>query len=346
LVLVQAALLLGIAFDKSETFDEPPYLFRSSRLFTQREGLPRYWLTPQWAFAAALFAADPRGDRGRFDLGHGLVVMGQKHPEDWPRLLRSARLTTLVVTLLAGFWIWRAARRFGPAAGLLAHALWVFSPTVLGHGALVNLDAWAAAWSALLLLCTLRFVEAPTLARAAQVGLPLALAASTKAPTLVAVPVVAVVMAWAVARREGWSFLPRAGWAVARGEGGAADRREGGGRLLPWKALLATAAVVTLASLLALWMVYGFTVGPVRSYAPRLAGVAREAGWILPFPVFWETLVSQATYGAQGKTSYLLGEARPQQPQSGETTMLVGSYILRADGGDQSIRPQHSRPLT
>jgi hypothetical protein len=70
------------------------------------------------------------------------------------------------------------------------------------------------------------------------------------------------------------------------------------------------ATVAALAGFVTLWAVYGFTFGPMRTYETRLAGRAAEGAWPVPFPVFWETLLSQATYGAQGKTSYLFGEAR------------------------------------
>ena len=102
------------------------------------------------------------------------------------------------MTVAAGLWLWGVARRFGAATGLAAHVLWVFSPTVLAHGCLVNLDGWAAAGAALLLLCAVRFVEQPTWVRAAQMGPPLALAASTKGPTVVVALPLLVFMAWAV----------------------------------------------------------------------------------------------------------------------------------------------------
>ena len=286
LAVLQGGLLLGIALDKSETFDEPVYLFRSSWIFGSFPRVPASWLAPQWAFAGALWIADPAGDQGRLDLGPGLSVLARKHPESWRRLLCTARFSTILVTLAAGLWLWRAARRFGAACGLAAHTLWVFSPTVLAHGGLVNLDAWAAAWAALLLLCGVRFAEHPSWVRAAQAGVPLALAASTKAPALAGAAPLVAVMVWAVLRQD----------------------PQGRGRHLT---LLKTATALGVASILTLWAVYGFSVGPVRPAALRPTGLAGAAALgPLPFPVFFEGLLTQATYGAQGKTSYLFGEVR------------------------------------
>jgi hypothetical protein len=286
LVLVQAGLLAGIALDKAETFDEPVYLFRSSWMFDTFPRPPAYWLTPQWAFAASLWLADPAGDRGRRHLGPGLHLLARTHPESWPSLLRSGRAASILVTLAGGLWLWRAGRRFGAATGVAAHALWVFSPTVLAHGGLVNLDAWAASWSALLLLCGVRFVERPTWTRAAQAGLPLALAASTKSPALAgAVPLVLVMAG--VVLRQGPPGRPRV------------------------LALLKTAAALGLCSLLSLWTLYAFSLGRVRTATLRAAGAADDATLgPLPFPVFIEGLLTQSAYGAQGKKSYLFGEVR------------------------------------
>ena len=292
LVLLQGGLLLGIAFDKSETFDEHVYLIRSSRLFESWPAVPRSWLTPQWAFAAALWTTDPSGFEGRrerrpgpvqLSMRPGLTQLTWNHPERWPRLLRTARLATMCVTVAAGLWLWGVARRFGAAAGLAAHVLWVFSPTVLAHGCLVNLDAWAAAWAALLLLCAVRFIERPTWARAAQMGPSLALAASTKGPTVVvAVPLLAF-MAWAVLRPS----------PAARGRA---------------RAFLECAAALAVTTLLALFALYGFSFGYLGEPALAPLGLSNTSVGPLPFPVFLEALLTQATYGAEGKTSYLFGE--------------------------------------
>ena len=158
---------------------------------------------------------------------------------------------------------------------------------MLAHGGLVNMDAWAAAWSALLVLCGVRFVEQPSFSRAAQAGLPLALAASTKSPALAGVAPLVLVMAWALLRQETPSRA----------------------RFL---ALLKTATVLGASSLLALWAAYAFSVGPVRRAALRPTGLADHVTTTspLPFPVFIEGLLTQSSYGAQGKTSYLFGEVR------------------------------------
>ncbi len=122
--------------------------------------------------------------------------------------------------------------------------------------------------------------------RAAQAGVPLALAASTKSPALAGAAPLVAVMAWAVLRHD----------------------PKGRRRHL---AFLKTAIALALASVFVLWALYGFSVGPVRAGALRPTGLGGGAFLgPLPFPVFLEGLLTQATYGAQGKTSYLFGEVR------------------------------------
>ena len=60
LAALQAVLLARTAWDKSDVIDEDLYLQRSIQIMQpDQRAMPRSWLAPQWAFAAALVQADP-----------------------------------------------------------------------------------------------------------------------------------------------------------------------------------------------------------------------------------------------------------------------------------------------
>src|SRR6185436_13836703 len=109
----------------------------------------------------ALFDADTRW--GRHPLWSRPLLRTRKN-------LLAGRLATIAVTVFGGLLLWSAARRFGEGAGLVTHALWCLSPTVLAQGALATLDAWVAALVCLVAYTVFRLVEAPTLLRAGWVG--------------------------------------------------------------------------------------------------------------------------------------------------------------------------------
>lgn len=220
---------------------------------------------PKWGFALGLAAAgrlEPAPPRT-----HPQVYLLWSRPaSDLRRLLLFARASTIAVTVGGGLLLWLAARRFGDAGGLLAHLLWCFSPMVLAYGSLAKLDAWAASAAALVLWCAVRAAERPTLARAAMVGAAMGLAAATKIPTLGAAPVVLAVLAWS-----------------AREKGHTRQR------------LTALAAACAAGGLIALWAVYGFTIGEVRGVGP------------LPFPAWMNGVLEQMAHGARGHRKYVLG---------------------------------------
>jgi hypothetical protein len=279
LALTQAALLGRTAWDKSDTIDEPYYLESALSQWTRREfrrGCDTPAL-PKWGFALGLRLVDPR----LFEVSRP----GGRHPL-WSRSregglrrnLLAARAATIVVTLAGGLFLWAAARRFGEGTALLAHALWCVSPTVLAHGSLATLDAWAACLICAVIWAGVRLSERPNLGRAALVGALMGLAAACKVTTLgVAVPL-AVATIWSTRRRA--------------------------------TALLSLGFTAVAAMVIALWAVYGFTVGPLDT--AHLCGrdtELRPRRWgPLPFPAWWEGLLLQVLHGEKGHLSYLFGE--------------------------------------
>jgi len=285
LAAVQLALLASTAWDKSDTADEPYYLFHSLWLAKKVEFSTGCEVPPlpRWGWAAALRVADPAIFAG----GSGYLPnpLWERDYDQMRLNLMAARMTTGLLTVLAGLLLWWMAwGLFGPAAAALTHALWCFSPTVLAHGALATLDPWAADLTVLVTWCVLRFVREPRPGRAAILGLALGLAATSKIPTVGLAPVVALVGGWAVWRRHGRGLA---------------------------RPLAAAVAACALAGLLTVWGVYGFTVG----YVPAAHGCTPAAspdqalvGFPVPFPMYLQSGLNQWRHGQTGHYNYLFGE--------------------------------------
>ena len=118
-----------------------------------------------------------------------------------------SRVPAVLVTLGLGWLVFVYARRlFGSRAALLAVLLYVFEPTVLAHGRVVQTDV-PAAFSYLLFFYALHsFWRGPTTRRALGVGFATGLALATKFSLVIVVPVVALALAvmFVAAPRRGW----------------------------------------------------------------------------------------------------------------------------------------------
>jgi hypothetical protein len=271
----QAALLVATARDKSDTVDEDIYLPAAAILWAHHDfGVnPDSPVLPKWAFALALRAAEPALDATPPEMARAenyvLWYQGRARVE---RVLFAARLTTIAVTVLGGLLLWRVALRFGMVPGLVTHALWCFSPAVLAAGSLATLDAWVTAFVIGLTWATARYLERPRGSRALVVGVCAGLAAACKITALGAALVALAACAWR-ARRA----------ALAAGRPST-------------RPALATIALAVAAGAFTLWMLYGFTVGPVGAIP------------LVPFPAWISGALQQLSHGARGHRGYLFGE--------------------------------------
>ena len=187
--LVQAGLLVNAAWSLSDTYDENVYVRAGALQVAYRDMsmVP----VPTWGFGLALVLGGELGDiRPRLEQSSEAYLFDGSSPA---ARLRVARLATIVVSLLGGLALWRAASRAGPFPALLAHALWCFSPLTLAHGALATLDVWVAAFLAVMLLCGTKFAESGTARWAALAGAAGALACGAKITALGALPLFALV---------------------------------------------------------------------------------------------------------------------------------------------------------
>ena len=103
----------------------------------------------------------------------------------YDRLLTLARLGMLpfLVVLIFALWHWMW-RYHGAAMAWLASAFLVSTPVLLGHAGVVALDVPVTALCTLSFYALLRWLETPSLGRAALLGLAVGLAVSTKLSAL------------------------------------------------------------------------------------------------------------------------------------------------------------------
>lgn len=138
--------------------------------------------------ALPALAAGAETDYGSYSLGVGVRA---EFPvmEDFTRangrrvlwLVTLARWALIPLALLGGYVCYRWARElYGDAAGILALALWCFSPNVLAYGQVINADAAAAALGVTAAYFFWKWLRQPAWDRAIVAGIALGLAELTK----------------------------------------------------------------------------------------------------------------------------------------------------------------------
>ena len=270
LAVLQAALLALVAWDKSDTADEPSYIVGGMFQWVWGDYLENCHAPPlpRWAYAAALRVVDPDlfsvwGQTNRWTAPDPLFT---RAAPDLRRNLFATRLTTVLVTVAGGLFLWHAAfLAFGWPASLVTHILWCFSPSLLAHGSLATLDAWATAMLCVAIWCVVRLWQAPTLMRWLALGAALGLAGGSKVTSLIFAPV-AIAVGLLACRRQGQAAQPRP---------------------------LVGVAIAFLGFTAVLWTLYGFRVGIVNAAAP--CGTTRGV-WDLrvgpvPFPLWFEGML-------------------------------------------------------
>lgn len=312
-LLVQVGLLLDVAWDQSDTADETRYVASGAAILASGElrDLCEAPALPKLAFGGALRLAglDVPATTVGWQAAADALFTGRP-AETLRRTFFAARCATIAIVAVAGLLVWGAARRFGPMAATIAHALWCFSPTLLANGSLAALDAWAAALMAVVLWAQLRLLDRCTRLRTIVLGVATAGAAATKITTLLAVPLSCVVLL-----------------AVASSAKPARrDRLRAGATSLT---LFAASAVTTL------WLVYGGSWGGVGLVDPcpfSIAGAAPLVGW-LPFPAWLEGVVFQLRHGEVGHPGYLFGERR----STGWWWFYLACLALKVPIGTQAL---------
>ncbi|MGB5283456.1 MAG: hypothetical protein WBM75_16870 [Polyangiales bacterium] len=219
--------------------------------------------------------------------------------------IAQARRGTLFFFVLgaAVLWLWIAP--FSRPSALLAIAIYCTHPSILAHAGLATTDL---AFASVFLLATwrlIRWIEAPSTARAAALGGVAGLLVATKFTGLVFFPVLVVATASTVL--------------IANRGTGAASPRTLLRRALPLATVAAPVAFVVL------WGAYGFSVGHVADlpatvcgypvYGDAVEGLRGSLGQALlertiPMPELVHGLLMLASHNEAGHSAYALGQVR------------------------------------
>jgi hypothetical protein len=199
ILLVQAGLLAVQSSQTSFSSNEPAHLvaglshWRFGAFDLYRVNPPLIRTVAAAPVAIAGYVADfggftdYPGARPVFAIGEAFVHDNGRRSL-W--LMTLARWACIPFSLLGGWicFLW-ARDLFGPAAGLVACALWCFSPMVLGIGATIAPDAHAAALGVAACYTFWRWLKSPTWAQAVLTGVVLGLAELAKTTMILFYPI-------------------------------------------------------------------------------------------------------------------------------------------------------------
>ncbi|NMO53318.1 phospholipid carrier-dependent glycosyltransferase [Actinoplanes sp. TBRC 11911] len=329
LLLGQMAFaMVTTAVEQSPTIDEPVYV-STAEVYRQQHIVlynPEHPPLAKLVMAAGLAFTHAKLDPGfrgnQTQLGRHLLYETGNNPF---RLMLAARLPMIVLTLLFGLVVFFFARDLaGRWAGLMALALYAFSPDVIAHGSLATLDVPAAG----LLLTTFwmlwRSRERPGL-YLPLAGVALGASLATRMSALPAIPMVLLLVLLSPAP---W-VLRRLGGAV-RSSGGVAESGQvvpSGGRLRAavarvrsgagWRefGLRVVAAIgVGIIAAAVVWVVY-LAVDPRLRWTtpaglPHPGGLRGLAVDLLPLPkAYRDGVLIQFKFESETFNGFLLGRA-------------------------------------
>ncbi|MES9524525.1 ArnT family glycosyltransferase [Streptomyces capoamus] len=273
-----AAAMVTTAVQQTPTIDEPVYVATATDYLHEHRLRynPEHPPLGKLLIAAGVAVADPHYDPSytgtQGEVGRHLLYASGNDPG---RLMLWARLPVIALTLLCGLVVFAFARDLtGTAGGLVALALYAFSPDVIAHGSLATLDMPAVAL--LLTACRLAWLARRRPARYLPLtGAALGAAVATKMSALPAVPVVMALAALSAltAHRSGgvsWRPLPRLG-----------ARR-------PAVSALVAAVVVAVVAVAVVWAAY-LAVDPRLRFVPAepvpgVHGLRGRLADLLPVP--------------------------------------------------------------
>lgn len=278
-----AVAMVVTAVQQTPTIDEPVYV-GSAITYVQQHSLrynPEHPPLGKLIMAAGLVFAHPKLDpayRGdQTALGQHVLYAAGNDPYE---LMFFARLPMIILTLLFGLVVFAFARDLvGPVGGLLALALFAFSPDLIAHGSLATLDVPAAGLllTATWLLWRARGRPLPYVPLA---GLALGAALATRMSVLPAVPVLMLLAFLAVKRLRG----------------------------------LAAAGGLAAIAVAVVWVVY-LAVDPTLRFLhpiglPVIEGVRGLAVDLLPFPVpYRDGMRIQFAFEDREFNGYLFGRS-------------------------------------
>jgi hypothetical protein len=320
-----AVPMVTSAVQQTPTIDEPVYVsagldyVREHSLRRNPEHPPLGKLIIAVGPAIADTRYDPAFDGTQQAVGRHLLYDSGNDP--WTVML-AARLPVIVLTLLFGLVVFGFARDVaGPAGGLLALALYAFTPDLITHGALATLDVPAAGFVLTAAWMVWRARNRPNL-YLPLAGLALGAALATRMNTLPVVPVVLALVVLVLGRR--------------------------------WRAV-AWAAGVGLIALATVWLVY-LAVDPRLRWTapadlPAVPGLRGLLVDLLPFPEpFRDGMRIQFALDGRTYWNFLYGELyRGGRWYYIPAAMLVktpiGMLVLWAAGAVAVLAVRRLRPV-
>lgn len=215
---------VSVASSKSATFDEPFNLALGAAFlsgdYSLRQNKPVLSMALQALPAQVAGAQAPSPDE---KISNRVRALRYLHENTIPaeRILFLGRMVNSVIALLLGLVVYLAGRRlFGPAAGLSALTLFTLCPNVAAHAGLATEDIVVTACFFLAVSLFDLFLEQPTPARGACLGLAVGAAFMSKYSGLALVPILPLI-ATLDARRHRLKAGARPWLAAAGGLAGA-----------------------------------------------------------------------------------------------------------------------------
>ncbi len=274
LLAEMAIAMITTAVEQTPTIDEPVYV-GTAVVYLEQHSLrynPEHPPLGKLIIATGLAFADVRLDPAfvgdQTALGRHVLYESGNDPG---RLMLLARLPMIVLTLLVGLVVFGFARDLvGPAGGLAALTLYAFSPDIIANGSLATLDVPVAGFLLTSVWLLWRARRRPVL-YLPLAGLALGAALATKMSTLIAVPVLLLLVVLSVWHARRTSELDR-------------KRTVRPARLLEFGAAIAGVALIAVA---VVWASY-LAVDPLLRWEtpsdlPVVHGLRVLADW-LPFP--------------------------------------------------------------
>ncbi len=312
LLTILALQLALSARRESQTWDEACHIFAGYSYWTHAD----FGDNPEHPPLVKLLAALPLlrlplkvpAHPGIFSKEADFVTATQfVYSNDAAAILFRTRMAAALLTLLLGRLVFAVAREmFGDVAAFVALALLVFEPNILAHGALVTTDVGMSCFLLATVYAFYRYVKKPTAGRLVLTGVAAGLGLTTKHSAILIPPILFVLAACEVARRDA-----------------SADR----GDNKPKRALRLVGALVVVGviAVAVLWAFYGFRLHPkagvdagprVIEYAGRLKNPVQAK--MIQTAARWHLLPQSYLYGladvgftADFSHTYLLGTVYP-----------------------------------
>ncbi|MFI6491538.1 glycosyltransferase family 39 protein [Streptomyces sp. NPDC050564] len=222
LLAEMAVAMVTTAVEQTPTIDEPVYV-GTAVIYVQEHSLrynPEHPPLGKLIIGSGLVFAHPHLDAGftgdQTALGRRLLYESGNDPG---QVMLWARLPVIVLTLLFGLVVLAFARELvGSVGGLVALALYTFSPDVIAHGSLATLDVPASGFLLMSVWLLWRARRRPLL-YLPLAGAALGAAMATKMSTLPAVPVLLLLAVVSMCHGRDLSLVRkvRLGAAVAAG---------------------------------------------------------------------------------------------------------------------------------